>query len=179
METMVAADVMRMRRGKRQYIDGRGMVSLPVESASDGGESAGFIKGKRRTTNVRGSRSEEESEASASRPCTIDHYVKALSRLDWPTGHRILSPGKGSGRVDDFDKASKEAIRQVHRAESSDLIHITKPMLITARERRSDVACNSGSELNAVPELSRLMRAIGTRINRTVAANSTGEREYE
>lgn len=173
METIVAADVMRMRRGKRQYIDGRGMVSLPVESASDGGES-GLYKGKTKDNECAWKQKRGGSEASASRPCTIDHYVKALSRLDWPTGHRILSPGKGSGRVDDFDKASKEAIRQVHCAESSDLIHITKPMLITARERRSDVACNSGSELNAVPELSRLIRPIGTRINRTVAANSTG-----
>lgn len=72
--------------------------------------------------------------------------------------------------MDDFHKASKEMIRQVRRDESSDVIHITKCAHYGVR--RSDVACNSGSELNIAAELSRVMRAIGIRINRTVAANS-------
>lgn len=85
METIAAANVMRMRRSKRQYIGGWGMRSLPVEPArASERRRSGFYKGKTKNDECawRQKRGGSETPLLPSRSCTIDHYVKALSKPD-------------------------------------------------------------------------------------------------
>lgn len=59
-------------------------------------------------TKVRGGGGKEDARLLPTRSCTIDHYVKALSKL---STDRSPNTPKREGEESDFNKASKDVIR--------------------------------------------------------------------